>query len=171
MERKYELTVVFSVDTQADGSSQSLEASSLKLVDAEIEAVAGKVERSFVHGQRTLAYPIKKQKNGFYITFWLNLDTTKVAHFEQELSRHSEVLRHLLVEELRFSEQQLTAQTERETEEGEPTRSTMTELPPTVATTNSRRTDKSEPAVIEEPVDEGERQKKLDEKLEELLKE
>ncbi|MCX7939689.1 MAG: 30S ribosomal protein S6, partial [Thermoflexales bacterium] len=48
-------------------------------------------------GLRTLAYPIRKQREGYYVFTLFSLDAAAVARFEQRLRLIEDVLRYLIV--------------------------------------------------------------------------
>lgn len=166
MEKEYELTAVL-VDN--DKTAEAVEE-----VHQAIIRHGGTIKNELELGPRGLAYIIKKQKTGYYVSFQVAMSTQATAELEADLRRQGNLLRHILVTALKFSERQLASEAQKEQDEAEMSgrgaAKPEEELPPTVATGKPVKTEEPEPVTEEEPVDEGERQKKLDEKLQELLK-
>jgi small subunit ribosomal protein S6 len=55
-----------------------------------------KVTKEEEWGEKTLAYPIKKEKSGFYLNFLL--ESVKIpVDFEKKLFANENVLRHLVI--------------------------------------------------------------------------
>ncbi len=161
MAKPYEIVVVYheTAGTEAEEAVKSI-----------ITTAGGTIRDEQVMGMKNLAYPIAKQKSGRFVFYLLELEPNVVADIDRDVRRASGVLRHLLLQELRFSERQLQMANEKEDSEtsGKPK---MAALPPSVAT-SSKATPKPavEPGEETEPLNEEERQKRLDEKLEEILK-
>ncbi|MBI2007263.1 MAG: 30S ribosomal protein S6 [Candidatus Blackburnbacteria bacterium] len=86
----YELTLVLSPEA-TDAKQKTLLAKLIKAIEAE----GGKVTSESKWGRKTLAYPLKKNTEGVYFLWELELPKDKVAVRMVELEE--EVLRHLLV--------------------------------------------------------------------------
>ncbi len=92
MTRAYELTVVLSPQLNEKDLS-ALKDAVEKLVE-KIKGKAGKVEE---WGTKKLSYPIKKETEGVF-SFWrLELPTDGVAALDKELKVQDGILRYLLV--------------------------------------------------------------------------
>jgi len=57
----------------------------------------GKVMASEVWGKKVLAYPIKKLTEAHYLFYTLELDTSVVQAFDQDIRLSTEAIRHLLI--------------------------------------------------------------------------
>lgn len=88
----YELTLVLSPEL-ADARQKTLLAELTKAIEKE----GGKVVREDKWGRKTLAYPLKKNAEGVYFLWELELPKDKVAVVNRMVGLEEEVLRHLLV--------------------------------------------------------------------------
>ncbi len=91
MTNTYELMVVYSPDIEAD---QKKAFSSLEKL---VEARGGSVVSHELLGKRLFMYPIKKQVEGLYATWVVELPTSGPAALENDLRVNEQVLRHLLI--------------------------------------------------------------------------
>lgn len=88
--RSYELVLVF--------RSSLAEAARKKAVDSIKDLFKGlKIAKEDNWGEKTLAYPIQKEKKGFYIQFVLEGDTPIPADLDKRLTANDSILRHLVV--------------------------------------------------------------------------
>lgn len=168
---KYELTVIL-----ADGLNEDKKAAALDDLKKGIKDADGEVAKEEILGQRVLAYPIKKNHSGTYVTLYITILPAKVAKLEKEIHFVNEIIRHLLVTELRFSSHQLKMMAAREAnaEIEKPERASKiikTEAVPAGRQVKAEKEEKPATAPKEVVEDEKERQQKLDKKLEEILKE
>ena len=88
--RLYELTVILA-DSVEDPKV---------LVDEIAEVVRGlgaEVEKTDLWGKKRLAYPIKKQQEGFYALITLKISPDAIKEMDRILSLKAAVLRHLVV--------------------------------------------------------------------------
>ncbi|MDP3998254.1 MAG: 30S ribosomal protein S6 [bacterium] len=90
--RDYELTVVLKPDL-ADKAREEFLAKVKKLV----EDAKGKIESQDLWGKKTLAYPLKKEKEGVYAYFVLTFPKNEISSLERKIKIEDGVLRHLLV--------------------------------------------------------------------------
>ncbi len=67
-----------------------------------ITDLKGQVNRADAWGKRRLAYPIKKQTEGFYYLLDMELPTTAVRTLEHNLRLMEDVLRYLVVRKTEF---------------------------------------------------------------------
>ncbi len=88
----YELTLVLSPEA-TDAKQKTLLAKLIKTIEAE----GGKVTNESKWGRKTLAYPLKKNTEGVYFLWELELPKDKVAVVNRMVELEEEVLRHLLV--------------------------------------------------------------------------
>ncbi|HLB95864.1 MAG TPA: 30S ribosomal protein S6 [Patescibacteria group bacterium] len=66
-------------------------------VQKEIEALGGKIISSAFLGQKQLVYPIKKEKSAFYTTVVVEIEPEKVLELNRKLGLKEEILRHLII--------------------------------------------------------------------------
>ena len=92
--RNYELALI--VDPNLD--EQAFQATVDK-VQGWITEAGGVVEKVDVWGKRTLAYPIRKQREGQYVFFKTQMDATFCAQLERQLRLTEPIMRFLLVRE------------------------------------------------------------------------
>jgi small subunit ribosomal protein S6 len=74
-----------------------------------VKANDGKVVKKEYWGLRNFAYPIKKQKRGYYIMLGLELGESGLAALEKKFKHQEEILKHLFikVKELKKENSQL----------------------------------------------------------------
>jgi len=89
----YEITFI-SIDEKGAEAVEKI------LKDAEAE-ILDKQEL----GQKKLAYPIKKQQNGFYSSYFVKVATDKVAQIEKKINLQKLILRVLIVKKHQASSQ------------------------------------------------------------------
>lgn len=90
--RAYELTIVVPPTVKADRRSTVIE--SLKKT---IEKAKGVVDRVDEIGLRDLAYPIRKERTGWYATLQISLPPDALAGVDALVRRDENILRHLLL--------------------------------------------------------------------------
>lgn len=90
--RNYEL--VFIVHPEADEVGLS---SVIDRVSHLIEREGGKITKTDPWGLRRLAYPIQKQREGYYVLMLCELDPQAVVTLERSLGLTDHVMRHLVV--------------------------------------------------------------------------
>ncbi len=66
-------------------------------VAKEIESSGGKTLNILALGEKPFAYPIKKEKNGFYTTCVFEIEPEKLAEFSRKLGLKEEILRYLII--------------------------------------------------------------------------
>jgi len=62
-----------------------------------IESFDGKIEQITTLGEKTFAYPIKKENRGFYTTFLFTLEPDKLIEITKKLNLKEEVIRFLII--------------------------------------------------------------------------
>ena len=169
----YELTYIL-------GETATEEVNATKIVElkALITKLGGEVTAEEVWGRRELAYQIGKSLNGFYTTFWFTLPAEQVLPFERQLRFDESIIRSLVtkayvhatpgspypvVEEEKSSRKPRRTDKEEVGSAEEELRRHATDAPK-----KGKKAADAEPA---EEISEEERLKKLDESLDQLLKE
>lgn len=89
---KYE--VMFIVKTTLDENTVKTTAESLKNVITEMN---GKVENTKEMGQRTLAYPINKEVNGFYYVLTVEASNEAIAELDRKARLNENIIRHQII--------------------------------------------------------------------------
>lgn len=92
--REYEVTVIFQAKLDDEARSTLVERVAGWLTHGETE------EDKPVHnvwGQRRLAYPIKKNSEGYYILFDAKLDPTRLVDIERNMQYTDDILRYMFV--------------------------------------------------------------------------
>lgn len=85
----YELTLVAANKSDLDKS--------IKSVEAWVKKAKGEVVKRDSWGEKTLAYPIRKNKTAHYELIVLSLDPSKQPELSQMLKLDEELLRYLFV--------------------------------------------------------------------------
>ena len=89
---KYE--VMFIVKTTLDENTVKATAESLQSVITEMN---GKVEQTKELGQRTLAYPINKEVNGFYYVLTVEASNEAIAELDRKARLNENIIRHQII--------------------------------------------------------------------------
>ncbi len=93
MKRPYEFTFIVRVDTP-----ENLVDETIQQVKTWIEAnEQGAVKKIDRWGRRRLAYEIDKQREGFYVLFEVDIETTSLLELERNLKLSPNILRYLFV--------------------------------------------------------------------------
>jgi small subunit ribosomal protein S6 len=92
MVKLYELMVVLPGNIGQDQVKTFISA-----IEKLAAAKGGKVDSHEMLGKRTLAYEIKKQREGYYVLFVISLDASVAQAFEREVRLMDDVLRHLFI--------------------------------------------------------------------------
>lgn len=90
--RDYELVIVISPEAGDEGFPVALDR-----VTQFINDRGGEVKQLDQWGRRRLAYPIRRQTEGFYAVAHIRLDPQAVRALESSLDLAEDVLRHLVV--------------------------------------------------------------------------
>jgi len=69
----------------------------IKQMEGVVVAAGGKVEKVEKMGRRRLAYRVHKQREGFYVLFYVQGDGGTVREFERRLKVTDTVIKHLTV--------------------------------------------------------------------------
>ena len=92
--RKYELVWILGNDAGEEQGAESVEKITSLVTDA-----GGEVSAMDIWGKRTLAYPIQKNNEGYYLQANFELDGTKAQELEHAIDADQLIIRHLLVRE------------------------------------------------------------------------
>jgi len=92
--RPYEVGVILRADISNDALSSLMET-----VQGWIESNEGVVNQIENWGRRRLAYPIKKQRDGYYVFYKANIAPSGTAEIERNLRLSEDVLRFLVIRE------------------------------------------------------------------------
>lgn len=90
--RKYELVWILGSDAGEEQGTESVEK-----ITSLVTGAGGELSGTDIWGKRTLAYPIQKNNEGFYLQANFELDTSKAQELELALGADQSIIRHLLV--------------------------------------------------------------------------
>ena len=169
--QQYELTII--LDEKAAQEQATAKADAIKAL---IKKLEGTVTKDEFWGRRELAYEIKGNRSGFYVTLWFDAPTSALIPLERELRFDESILRFLTTKAYTEAQPGTLYPVVEEEKERKP-RGDRAEKPAESATGEEamRRTSSKE-TKEEAPVEEGpvmaeeERLEKLDVALDELLK-
>jgi len=88
----YEITFIVS----GQQTEATVSKTTKKLADL-VDELKGRILAGHPWGLLELAYPIGKERTGYYFTYLLDLPTEKVARFIDEIKILPHVLRHILI--------------------------------------------------------------------------
>ena len=88
---QYEATFIIGEDTTPE-QAQTKTASVIEAV----KSLGGSVSKQELWGKRELAYPIKRNRAGFYVTLWLEVPSKEVANLEKLLRFDESIIRSLV---------------------------------------------------------------------------
>jgi small subunit ribosomal protein S6 len=89
--QNYEVTFILGEEATADQT-----AAKTQEVRDLIEKFDGSVEKDEQWGRRELAYPIKKNRSGMYVTLWFSLPTSQLRPLDEALRFDESIIRHLV---------------------------------------------------------------------------
>ncbi|GJM42635.1 MAG: 30S ribosomal protein S6 [Ardenticatenaceae bacterium] len=92
--REYEVTVIFKANLEDEARSTLVERVSDWLTHGE---TADDKPVQNVWGQRRLAYPIRKNTEGYYILFEAKLEPEQLNDIERNMQYTEDVLRYMIV--------------------------------------------------------------------------
>ncbi len=90
--RKYELVWILGSDAGEEQANESIEKISSLVANA-----GGELAGTDTWGKRTLAYPIQKNTEGYYLQANFEIDGEKAPDLDRELGADQSIIRHLLV--------------------------------------------------------------------------
>lgn len=168
--QQYELTFILDEKAgQEQGDAKTVELKKF------IQELGGSVTKEDLWGRRELAYPIKRNRSGFYVTLIFELPADKLKDLNQHLRFDESLIRSLVTKAYTTAQPgTLYPQTEESAEAAKPApavdeKASAEEMLRRTSTATTKKAAKEESAADELP--EEERMKKLDETLEEMLKE
>ena len=91
---KYELAIVVK-----PLSNEEIKEKVVQKLEKTVTDLEGKLSKFNFLGKRLLAYPIKNNKEGFYIFAKLNMSPKQVSAFDRALNLNTDILRFLRVTE------------------------------------------------------------------------
>lgn len=91
--RNYEFTFIARPDVEDEGLAGVTERVSQFITEG-----GGQITNVDNWGRRHLAYPIRKQREGYYVLMQVQLDPESIGELERKLKLTEEVIRYLLVQ-------------------------------------------------------------------------
>ena len=88
--RSYEMVVIFKADIE-DHKTVSDEVAEI------VRGLGAEVEKADLWGKKRFAYPIEKEREGFYTLYTFKLDPAQVKKMERLISLKPSVIRHMVV--------------------------------------------------------------------------
>ena len=88
--RKYEMLAILDAAADAD------QAGEITQIEELIKRLGGAVSKTDVWGKKTLAYPIRKQPEGYYVLFYFELEPAQTFELRRVLGLRANVYRHLV---------------------------------------------------------------------------
>ncbi|MFA6492810.1 MAG: 30S ribosomal protein S6 [Patescibacteria group bacterium] len=145
-----------------------------------IESLSGKIVSASSLGRKQLVYKVEKQSEAYFSTIVFEISEEKVAELNRKLNLKEEILRHLIVATKKSKgalpkiskkvEEELAPEKQVKEEKVEEAKSEI-EKETKVKAPKVTKTPAKPKKAVEPEIDEEERLKTLDEKLNELLKE
>ena len=89
----YELTYIISANL-AETEYPNIQTQVKELISGKL---TGAITREMVLGRKKLAYPIKKEKHGYYVTVEFDLEPANIRELDRLLKLDNSLLRHLLI--------------------------------------------------------------------------
>lgn len=161
----YELTFILGEKTQPEQAKVKCEE-----IKKYIKDNGGEITREELWGRRDLAYEIKHNRSGIYITLWFNFPPKELIALNQHIRFDEEIIRSLITSAVEYAQPGSLYVVDEE--EKAPVKKEEKATAEEMIRMSSKSKAKSEPKAEEAPLDDipdEERLKKLDEKLDELL--
>jgi small subunit ribosomal protein S6 len=92
--REYEVTIVIKTSLDDDARNAMIEQVAGWLNPSGAEEMAPKVNH---WGQRTLAFEIEKERDGYYVMYEATIDPEQINGIERQILYEDNILRHLVV--------------------------------------------------------------------------
>jgi small subunit ribosomal protein S6 len=92
--REYEIAVILKPDLEDTARTELLERIEGWLTNGEDESNKPEADH---WGQRTLAYPINKITEGYYVFYTANLEPSQISEFEGRMVFNDDIIRHLVI--------------------------------------------------------------------------
>ena len=90
--RKYELVWILGSEADDEQGTESVEK-----ITSLVAGVGGEVSGTDIWGKRTLAYPILKNTEGYYLQANFEIDGAKAPALDRAIGADQSIIRHLLV--------------------------------------------------------------------------
>jgi small subunit ribosomal protein S6 len=90
--RKYELVWILGSEADEEQATESAEK-----ITSLVAGVGGEVSGTDIWGKRTLAYPILKNTEGYYLQANFEIDGAKAPELDRAIGADQSIIRHLLV--------------------------------------------------------------------------
>jgi len=90
--KNYELVLIFAPSLEEGTIKEEL-----TKITSLIEKSKGNIVKTDAWGVKKLAYPIKHQKNGFYVIVYFNSGTEVLTELDRVNKINDKILRHLIV--------------------------------------------------------------------------
>ncbi len=90
--RKYELVWILGSEADDEQGTESVEK-----ITSLVAGVGGEVSGTDIWGKRTLAYPILKNTEGYYLQANFEIDGAKAPELDRAIGADQSIIRHLLV--------------------------------------------------------------------------
>ena len=111
----YELMVIYSPNLTEDEQRQQL---------TQVEELLKHENASLTWvdhwGKRKLAYPVKKQRQGFYDWFYFELDPSRISEIDRKLKMSEVILRFMIIKMEKIQVQNLFREIERKNQAAQP---------------------------------------------------
>jgi small subunit ribosomal protein S6 len=168
----YELTFIL-------GEKAGLEEGTAKITEMEsyLKTQGGSVTKQEVWGRRELAYEIKHNRSGFYVTLWIDFPTTALKALDEHLRFDESIIRSLVTKAYTVAQPGSLYPVPEEEKTDRPARAPRADAEDKSSAEEMLRRAPAKTAkkdageeVAEDDLPEEERLKKLDDSLEELLK-
>ncbi len=88
----YEIMFIVKTTIEADKQKKTIETMKKIITDGK-----GKIVETKEMGERKLAYPIKKELNGYYYVLKVEASSDVVSEFDRRASLDETILRHLII--------------------------------------------------------------------------
>lgn len=164
---QYELTFILGEKASQDTASAKTEE-----LKKHIASLGGTIEKEEAWGRRELAYVIKRNRSGYYVTLWFDLPADQVKPLERHLRFDEDVIRSLVTKAYKNATPGSlypVKEDEEEKQDEEKQDTATAEEAIRRSTAPSKKTKEVEADTTEEMPEE-ERLKKLEETLDEMLK-
>lgn len=89
--QSYELVFILTPELEGQGQKE------INKLEELITSLKGKVKKKEVWGKKTLAYPIKKLKEGIYVKFDLSFPPENIKEWENKIKLEEKIIRYLLI--------------------------------------------------------------------------
>ncbi len=88
----YEIMFIVKTTIEAEKQKKTIDAMKKVITDGK-----GKIVETKEMGERKLAYPIKKELNGYYYVLKVEASSDVVSEFDRRASLDETILRHLII--------------------------------------------------------------------------